>query len=126
MNPPNNVDAFIAASPAEAQPKLRELRNLIRRTLPKSEEKIWYGVPFYHECGEVVGLSVSRQHVSVGFGAELFSVTRRKALEKLGYRTGKCTLQIRFDQKIPAAVLRTMLREKLRSNRVKKSALRKR
>jgi uncharacterized protein YdhG (YjbR/CyaY superfamily) len=116
-----NVDAFIAASPAEAQPKLRELRNLIRSALPKSEEKIWYGVPFYHECGEIVGLSVSRHHVSVGFGAEVFSVARRKALEKLGYPSGKCTLQIRFDQKIPKSILRRMIKEKLNSNRAKQS-----
>ena len=111
------VDAFIAAAQSEAQPKLRELRTLIQKTLPQAEEKIWYGVPFYHQHGEVVGLSVSRHHVSVGFGAKVFPEELRKKVESRGYQTGKCTLQIRFDQKIPGVVLRKIIREKVRLNR---------
>ena len=113
------VDAFIAAARAEAQPKLRELRTLIQKTLPQAEEKIWYGVPFYHQHGEVVGLSVSRHHVNVGFGAEVFPQELRKRLGSRGYQTGKCTLQIRLDQKIPSLVLQKIIRAKVRLNQTK-------
>lgn len=115
-----SVDDFISQAPREAQPKLRELRCQILRILPQAHEKIWYGVPFYHECGEVVGFSVAKHHVSLGLGAGVLPAERRRKLEEMGYRTGKGTVQIRFDQKIPTALLRKMLTEKVRFNRSKR------
>ena len=114
------VDDFISHAPLSAQPGLRELRRLIRAVLPQSREKIWYGVPFYHECGEVAGFSLAKQHISLGVGAKVLSAERRKKLAAMGYRTGSCTVQIRFDQKLPVALIRKMLMEKVRSNRTKK------
>ena len=111
------MDDFISQAPPEAQPKLRELRRQILRILPQAQEKIWYGVPFYHESGEVVGFSVAKHHVSLGVGAGVLPTERRKKLEAMGYRTGSCTVQIRFEQKIPADLLRKMLMEKVRLNR---------
>ena len=105
-----------AAAPA-AQDKLRELRQCIRSILPSAEEKIWYGVPFYHQDGEVVGFSVARHHISLGVGAKVLPADRRRKLAPMGYPTGSCTVQIRFDQKLPVAVLRKMLREKVKLNR---------
>ena len=116
----SNVDEYITHARAEAQAKLRELRDCIRSILPRAEEKIWYGVPFYHEGGEVVGFSLAKHHVSVGVGAEVLPGVRRQKLEKSGYRTGQCTVQVRFDQAIPVAVLRQMLREKVKLNRLRK------
>jgi uncharacterized protein YdhG (YjbR/CyaY superfamily) len=116
----SSVDDFISQASREAQPKLRELRGHILRILPQAHEQIWYGVPFYHECGEVVGFSVAKHHVSLGVGAGVLPAERRKKLEAMGYRTGSCTVQIRFDQKIPAALLRKMLMEKVRFNRSKR------
>ncbi|MEI7603342.1 MAG: DUF1801 domain-containing protein, partial [Opitutae bacterium] len=58
-----DVDAYIEQATKEAQPLLQKLRRLIKATLPKCEEKIWYNVPFYHLDGEVVGFSVLKKHV---------------------------------------------------------------
>ena len=113
------VDAYIAAAAPAAREKLRELRQCIRSILPSAEEKIWYGVPFYHQDGEVVGLSVARHHISLGVGAKVLSSDRRRKLATMGYQTGSCTVQIRFDQKLPVAVLRKMLREKVKLNQSK-------
>ena len=115
----STVDEFISQAPQQVQSKLEELRRLIRGILPRAQEKIWYGVPFYHECGEVAGFSLAKQHISLGVGAKVLSAERRKKLAAMGYRTGSCTVQIRFDQKLPAALIRKMLMEKVRSNRAK-------
>jgi len=114
-----NVEAYIAAAAPAAQKKLRELRHWIRSILPSAEEKIWYGVPFYHQDGEVVGLSVARHHVSLGVGTKVLPIGRRQKLAAMGYRTGSCTVQIRFNQNLPVALLRKMLREKVNLNRLK-------
>lgn len=111
------VDEFISKAPPKAQPKLRELRKKIRSILPQAQEKIWYGVPFYHQDGEVVGFSLAKHHVSLGVGAKVLPVDRRRKLETMGYRTGSCTVQIRFDQRLPVTLLQEMLKEKVRLNR---------
>lgn len=116
----SNVEAYLAAAPPAAREKLDELRRCIRSILPSAEEKIWYGVPFYHEGGEVAGFSVAKHHVSLGVGAKVLPAERRRKLEAMGYRTGSCTVQIRFDQKLPVALIRKMLTEKVRANRAKK------
>ena len=113
------VDEFISHAPQEVQPLLQELRQRIREILPKAQEKIWYGVPFYHECGEVAGFSLAKHHISLGLGAKVLLADRRKKLEEMGYQTGSCTIQIRFDQKIPIGLLRKMLKEKVNLNRSK-------
>ena len=119
MNRYLTVDDFISHAPPLAQPRLQELRQWVRDLLPQAEEKIWYGVPFYHQGGEVAGFSLAKQHISLGVGAKVLSAEYRKKLATMGYRTGSCTIQIRFDQKLPVAVLRKLLKEKVRLNRSK-------
>ena len=113
----SNVDAYISAAPPGARGKLTELRQFLRSILPEAEEKIWYGVPFYHQGGELVGFAAHARHVSVGLGASAFPKDQRVELEKMGYRTGQGTFQIRFDQEVPTAQLRRLLDAKLKSRK---------
>ena len=121
---PKDVDSYIARSDPEARPKLEELRTLIRSTLPKAEERIWYGVPFYKYHGELAGFAAYRNHVSFGFGAGVLHHDDREMLERKGYITGKGTLQIRFDQRMPTPAIRKILGAKARMNEAKRGAKR--
>ena len=40
-----DVDSYIASSGREASPKLKEIRKIIKSTIPKAEEGISRGVP---------------------------------------------------------------------------------
>jgi uncharacterized protein YdhG (YjbR/CyaY superfamily) len=111
-----DVDEYIAKAAKGSQPILLKLREFIKETLPKCEEKIWYNVPFYHLDGEVVGFSVLKKHVSVGIGPAVMTETEREKLETAGYPTGKGTFQIKFDQKIPAEHLKRLLKKKVKLN----------
>lgn len=103
---PANVDAYIAAAPEAARAKLSELRAFVRRTLPHAEERIWYRVPFYWVDGrEFVGLSVAKAHITFGFPLGALTDADRAALKAHGYKTGKQTLQIGFDQPLPETEL---------------------
>ena len=42
-----DVDSYIANSGREARPKLKEIREIIKSTIPKVEEGLRWGVPFY-------------------------------------------------------------------------------
>src|SRR3954453_5406733 len=116
MSKPKDVDAYIAESAAAARPLLEEIRQLIRSTIPEVEEGISYGVPFYKHHGALGGFAAFKKHVSFGFGAEVLQAKDRGAPEADGYKTGKATVQIGFDQKTPTAAIRKLLKAKAKLN----------
>lgn len=116
-----NVDAYIANSAKEARPKLEELRKIIKSTIPKVEEKISWGVPFYRYHGALVGFATFKNHVSFGLGLAGLQNKDRKMLERKGYVTGKKIIQIRFDQKVPAIAIRQILKAQAKMNKAKKA-----
>src|SRR5258708_39534796 len=62
---PKDVDAYITAAPTEVQPKLNELRALIRKTAPAAVERISYGMPYYEYKGRLAYFSIWRTHIGV-------------------------------------------------------------
>jgi uncharacterized protein YdhG (YjbR/CyaY superfamily) len=115
-----NVDEYIANAPKEAQSKLRETRAVIKSTIPKAEEGISWGIPFYKYHGVLVGFAAFKNHVSFGF-ADVLQSRDRKMLEKKGYINGKKTIQINFDQKVPAIVIKQILKAKAKKNEAKRA-----
>lgn len=115
-----DVDEYINAAAPEARPTLEGLRQFILKSIPKIEEKIWYGVPFYHLHGEVVGFAVYKKHVSFGIGPVVLTTLERKILEAAGYVTGKATIQIAFSQKIPTKILLKLLQAKVKLNQAQR------
>jgi uncharacterized protein YdhG (YjbR/CyaY superfamily) len=121
MAKPKDVDAYIASAAPAARPLLHEVRKLITSTIPKAEEGISYGVPFYKYQGGLAGFAVYKNHVSFG-GADVLSSRDRELLEQSGYATGKKTVQIKFDQNVPAAALKRILKAQAQANEVKRAA----
>lgn len=114
-----NVDAYIAESAPEARPTMEALRKIIKAAVPQAEEGISWGVPFYKYHGLLGGFAVFKSHVSFGL-AFTFDKKDRAVLEKMGYPTGSKTVQIGFDQKIPATVIRQILKAKAKLNEAEK------
>ncbi|MFW9842795.1 MAG: iron chaperone [Candidatus Thorarchaeota archaeon] len=120
MSKPKDVDSYIANSVKEARPILEALRRIIKSTIPKAEEGISWNVPFYKYHGELVGYAVYKSHVSFGIGAAVLQSEDQKMLEEEGYKTGKGTIQIKFDQKVPIAAIERLLKAKAKMNEAKK------
>lgn len=112
------VDEYIASSQPEARPLMEELRKLIKSTVPKADESISWGVPFYKYQGLLGGFAVFKNHVSFGL-AFVFNEDDRKILEEKGYKTGSKTVQIGFDQKIPTAMIKQIIKAKAKMNEAK-------
>jgi uncharacterized protein len=110
-----NVDQYIASSPREAQYKLEEVRTAIKSSVPKATEEISWGIPFYKYHGVLAGFASFGDHVSFGF-ADAIQSNYRKILENKGYAIGKKTIQIKFDQKVPDAIIEKILKEKTEMN----------
>jgi len=112
---PKDVDSYIANSATEAQPILKELRELIKSTIPEAEESISWNVPFYRYHGALAGLAEYKKHVSFGLASVLPSKDRQ-ILEEKGYKTGNKTIQIKFDQQVPATEIAKILIKQAKIN----------
>ncbi|MEK6958851.1 MAG: DUF1801 domain-containing protein [archaeon] len=110
------VEDYIANAPKEAQAKLKEVRAVTKSAVPKAEEKISWGVPFYRYHGALAGFASFKSHVSFGLGLAGLENKDREMLEKKGYVTGKKIIQIRFDQKVPSAVIKRILKAQAKMN----------
>lgn len=114
-----NVDAFISAAPQEARAHLIEIRAAVQSAVPKAEEKIGYGKPYYKYHGWVVGFDVYKHHI--GFEVwDGLQVEDREELEAQGYKTGSVTFQIRYDQKVPTTIIKKLVKAQARINEVNK------
>ena len=116
-----DVDSYIANSERVARPKLKEVREIIKSTIPKAEEGISWGVPFYKYHGVLAGFASFKNHVSFGFCDIVIQSKDREMLEKRSYITGKKTIQIKFDQKVPTTVIKQILKAKAKMNEAKRA-----
>jgi uncharacterized protein YdhG (YjbR/CyaY superfamily) len=110
-----DVDGYIASSEPEARPTLKEIRKVIQSAVPDAEERISWGVPFYRYHGILAGFAVFKNHASFGL-AFVLETKDREMLEESGYKTGSKTIQIKFDQKVPARAIKQILRTKAKMN----------
>ena len=109
-NPPSkDVDSYISNSSKEARPILEELRKIIKSAVPKAEESINWGFPFYKYNGTLAHFAEYKNHVALGFGMDL-SNKDIEILQKKGYATGQKRIQIRFDRKVPAEEIKKILK----------------
>ncbi len=114
-----NVNEYISGAPKEARAKLKEVRAAIRAIIPKAEESISWGVPFYKYYGVLAGFVALNGYVSFGLAFRLENKDR-KILEEKCYKTGKKTFQIKFNQKVPISIIRKMLKVEAKKNKDKK------
>lgn len=114
-----NVDEYISAAPQEARPHLREIRATVKSAIPKAEEKIGYGKPFYKYHRWLVGFDVYKHHIGFEIYEGQLPSEIRKSLEENGYKTGNKTFQIRYDQKVPAAAIKKLVKAQVKLNEVK-------
>jgi uncharacterized protein YdhG (YjbR/CyaY superfamily) len=109
-----DVDAYIAAAPKEAQPLLRQLRALIKRAAPKAEERISYGMPHYDYHGRLIYFAAFKNHVGVYPGGYADKYPELKP-----YMTGKGTYRFPLDQPLPTTLLRRYVKGRVRENEAK-------
>ncbi len=112
------VDLYINSAAKDSRPIMEELRKIILATIPEAEEVISWNVPVYNFHGVLAGYSVSKGHVT--FGVDVLRSQDREELENSGYKTGKKTIQIRFNQEVPTEIIKRLLQAQAKTNKSKK------
>lgn len=113
MPRPKNVDAYIAAAPKELRGKLKELRAIIKKAAPSAAERISYGMPYYAYNGRLVYFSLATAHIGVYIPTP---VIEEHESDLNGYDAAKATIRLPLDKKLPAALLRKLIKARMKKN----------
>jgi len=101
---PTTVDGYIAAASteAQAQARLREMRQCLREAAPGAEEGLKWGKPAFTLGTVLFVYSAHRQHISLHPAPEAVEYF---AAELEGYQTSGNTIQFPLDQPLPLALI---------------------
>lgn len=114
MKQTKSVREYIDNAPQGMKKMLREMRAIIRRTVPKAEEKMSYGMPYYAYYGRVAYFAYFKDHIS------LFAMPPipEKYKSKLKV-TGKSTIRFEVNGKLPVAIIEAILKKRAKENEIK-------
>jgi uncharacterized protein YdhG (YjbR/CyaY superfamily) len=107
------IDEYIATCPREIQPKLQELRKIIKAAAPDAEEKISYQLPAFFQNGPLVYFGASKNHIGfypTGIGVEAFKK------ELTGYVTTKGSIHLSMDKPLPKELIQKIVKFKVIEN----------
>ena len=116
---PTLIDKYIANSPKEIQDTLKKIRSTIKKSAPKAEETINYGIPTFTLDGNLVHFAGFKNHI--GFyptpsGIEKF----KKDIEK--YEWAKGSVQFPLDKPMPYGLIGKITKFRVQENLAKVKA----
>jgi len=117
--PAKDVAAYIAAAPAKSRPMLRQLRRAIRAAAPKADERISYRMPYYHHHGRLIYFAAYQNHVGLYI---MGSAKGELAAELKPYQTSKATLRFPIGSAVPVALVKRLVKERVKENEAKARA----
>jgi len=113
---PTTVDEYISAAPKEAQPKLRELRALLKKIAPKATERLKWGSPVFEEKRILFAFTAFKSHINFMPTGPAMKPFEKELTE---FTTGKDTIQFPYDKPLPKALIRKIAAFRLKEVREK-------
>ena len=112
-----NVEEYLTDVPADKRMALEKLRKTIRSVVPKAEEYISYGMPTFKYNGPLVSYAAFKEHCSLfPWGSGLI---KKYAEELKPFKTSKGTIQFTVDKPLPAALVKKIIKDRMKENEAK-------
>jgi uncharacterized protein YdhG (YjbR/CyaY superfamily) len=99
---PQTIDEYIAAQDERVQPRLDEIRAILRKALPEAEECISWSMPTYRKGRNIIHFAAFKKHIGVYPGGE---ATEKFAEELAEYDTSKGSIRLPYDRELPEDLL---------------------
>jgi len=106
------VSDYISGFEGIVKEKLEELRSIIRKAIPKAQEKIAYGIPTYYYGENLIHFAGFANHIGIyptAKGIEAFA----EAIKE--YKTSKGAIQIPLDRTMPTKLIVEMAKYRYKS-----------
>jgi uncharacterized protein YdhG (YjbR/CyaY superfamily) len=117
--PAKNIDEYLVQQPPKSRTALEKLRQIILSVAPDAEEVISYAMPAFKYHGILVGFAGWKNH-SGFYPWNSRTVTEFKEDLK-GYETSKGAVQFPLDKPIPVALVKKIVKARMKEN-LKKTA----
>ena len=117
-NTPQTVDDYITGFPDQIQSILRQIRSIIRETVPDAEEVIAYQMPTYRLHGNLVHFAAFKHHI--GFYPTPTGVAAFEQ-ELAPYKHAKGSIRFPLDEPIPYDLIRNIVKFREKENLEKAS-----
>jgi uncharacterized protein YdhG (YjbR/CyaY superfamily) len=108
------IDEYLAGLAAEQRTALERLRATIRAAAPDAIEKIYYQMPAFYDHGPLVAYAAFKNHVS--FFVMSTAVLDAHEDELGGLRTAKGTISFKPEKPLPDALVKKLVRARLKEN----------
>ena len=116
INKPLNVNEYILQFPQETKKIMQEIRTLIKKIGPDSEENISYGMPAYKTNGKpLVYFAGYKNHI--GF-YETPNAHENFKVELSEFKQGKGSVQFPLNQTMPYNLIIKIIKFKVEENKV--------
>ena len=99
---PQSIDEYISAQEEKDQPRLREIRAVLKNALPEAEERISWSMPTYWKGRNIIHFAAVKKHLGIYPGGE---ATEAFAEELSDYDISKGTIRIPYNQPLPVELI---------------------
>ena len=104
---PETIDAYIAMQDEAVQPRLREIRAILRDAIPEAEERMSWSMPTYWRGRNLIHFAASKKHLGLYPGGEATTVF---AEELKDFYVSKGTIRIPWERELPTELIRRIAR----------------
>ena len=102
---PKNIDEYIAAQDESIQPRLNDIRSVLRAALPEAEERISWSMPTYWKGRNIIHFAASKKHLGIYPGDEAVAEFEEELAD---YDVSKGTIRIPYDKELPAELIKSI------------------
>ena len=104
---PKSIDEYIAEQEEKVQPRLNEVREILRGALHEAEERISWSMPTYWKGRNIIHFAASKNHLGIYPGEEAVAVFADELVE---YSVSKGTIRVPYDKPLPTELIEKIAR----------------
>ena len=96
-------DIYGSQQDEKYQPRLKEIREILRNALPDAEERISWSMPTYWKGRNIIHFAASKKHLGIYPGDE---ATAAFAEDLADFDVSKGTIRLPYDQPLPEELIK--------------------
>ncbi len=116
--PAKTIDEYLSLQTEPVRAALERIRQTVKAIVPDAEEAISYQVPAFKYNGMLVGFAAFEKHCS--FFVMNAEFTELYKADLTAFKTSKGTIQFALDKPIPVALLKKIIKARVKQNLEKK------
>jgi uncharacterized protein YdhG (YjbR/CyaY superfamily) len=108
-----NIDEYISTCPVELQDRLKELREIIKKSAPNATEKISWSMPTFYQNRNLIHFLLHKHHIGLYPGAEAVEYFKE---DLANYKTSKGAIQLSLDKPLPKILIEKIVKFNVSKN----------